>query len=149
MTVSRGPAFVVDASVGAKLVLKEEDSFRAHAVFRSASDGGGSLHVPDHFFVECAQALRRAVRRRDLDLGEAAAVAEALAGLGLESAECRHLAGDALRIAEEASITVYDALYVALADRTGAPLVTADRRLFDALSGTRHRVRWLGEFAEE
>jgi hypothetical protein len=38
-------------------------------------------------------------------------------------------------IARETGLTVYDSLYVALAVAQTAPLVTADRRLFEALRG--------------
>jgi len=138
---------VVDASVGAKLLLEEEGSAAAWAVFaRMKGAEPRVLHVPDLFFAECANAVRKAVRRRGMDSRSAAREVEALAGLEFESAELRHLAADALRVAEESAISVYDAVYVVLSDRTGAPLVTADRPLFDRLQGTRHRVRWLGEF---
>lgn len=136
---------VVDASVGAKLLLEEEGSAEAGAIFDGAAGARPrTLHVPDLFFAECANALRRAVQRRKMTPAEAAAEVDALAGLGVESTETRFLAAEALRIAVRARISVYDAVYVALSDRTGAPLVTADRELFDRLHGTRHRVRWLG-----
>ena len=39
----------------------------------------------------------------------------------------------ALRIAKQARIGVYDCLYVALAEREGCELVTADQRLINGL----------------
>jgi len=145
---SRSGGLVVDASVGVKFLLEEEGSGAARVVFDSRRGREPVvLHVPDLFFVECANAMRKAILKRGRPQEEAIRDVELLEALGVESAPVRHLASAALRIASEFSISVYDAVYVALSDRTGAPLVTADRPLFDRLRGTRHRVRWLGEFA--
>ena len=139
---------VVDASVGVKFLLEEEDSAAARVVFDlMVGEESRVLHVPDLFFAECANAMRKAVLRRGLDPEEAILEVAALVGLGMDSAPIRHLAADALGIATVSFASVYDAVYVALSDRTGAPLVTADRKLFERLHGTRHRVRWLGEFS--
>ena len=42
---------------------------------------------------------------------------------------------DAFRIASRSRVSVYDALYVALAQREGCRLVTADEKLIKALPG--------------
>jgi predicted nucleic acid-binding protein len=47
------------------------------------------------------------------------------------------LAGRAFEIAAELRHPVYDCLYVALAEREGATLVTADRHLIGRLAGSR------------
>jgi predicted nucleic acid-binding protein len=50
---------------------------------------------------------------------------------------------DAFAISAASGRTVYDAMYVALAVISNAPLVTADERLANALAA-RYPVRWLG-----
>jgi predicted nucleic acid-binding protein len=50
---------------------------------------------------------------------------------------------DAFAISAASGRTVYDAMYVALAIVSNAPLVTADERLANALAA-RYPVRWLG-----
>ena len=50
---------------------------------------------------------------------------------------------DAFAIAAASGRTVYDAMYVALAVISNAPLVSADERLANALAA-RYPVRWLG-----
>jgi predicted nucleic acid-binding protein len=57
----------------------------------------------------------------------------------------RPLLPNAFAIATTFGRTVYDATDVALAVESGAPLVTADERLVNALEG-RFPVRWLGAF---
>ena len=42
--------------------------------------------------------------------------------------------------------SVYDGLYVALADMLGGDLWTADRRLLQMLAGQAAYVRWLGDY---
>jgi predicted nucleic acid-binding protein len=50
----------------------------------------------------------------------------------------------ALPIAVTYDITAYDACYVALAQRLGIPLVTADQKLHGKLAGTPLAPVWLG-----
>jgi len=51
------------------------------------------------------------------------------------------------RIALENNLTIYDASYVALAERLNTTLYTADERLIEALSGEyRGRVKLLSEY---
>jgi predicted nucleic acid-binding protein len=48
------------------------------------------------------------------------------------------LLDEAIEISLETGASVYDCLYVALASRERCRLVTADRRLIDKMSQTRH-----------
>ena len=61
---------------------------------------------------------------------------------------CRPLLRDALTIALAFDRSVYDAVYVALAMVSNAPLLTADERLANAL-GVRFPIRWLGALSIE
>ena len=136
---------VVDSSVGVKLVLPEEGSAEAHRLAAAAfGAGGGGASVPDLFFPECANALRKGILRYGLSPDVVARGLRDLCAAGFEPEPTRGLVGPALELARAEGISLHDAIYVALSDRTGAPLVTADRALFDRLHGTRHRVRWLG-----
>jgi predicted nucleic acid-binding protein len=54
----------------------------------------------------------------------------------------------AFAIASAAGHSVYDCLYLALAEREDCPLVTADRRFYRAFAGGHlgHRMLWIEAF---
>lgn len=54
---------------------------------------------------------------------------DAFKSLGLRVVSDLELLGDAVRIAFENDITVYDSIYLALARRVGGVLITYDRKL--------------------
>lgn len=115
---------VVDASVLANaLADDEEDGDLARRRLRD----GGDLLAPDLVDVETASVLRCRWRAGDLPARRFSAAIDDLEALDL----ARYPALPLLRRAYElrSNVTPYDATYVALAERAGCPLVTADRRL--------------------
>jgi predicted nucleic acid-binding protein len=132
---------VVDASVGIKLIVAETDSSQAHQLFaHSALDPAASFHVPDLFFIECANILWKLIRRGIVALADAQAGLTALTQLSLVQHRLADLSVDALNIGAAQDITAYDAAYVAIAARENIPLITADDRLIRKLTGTSYRV---------
>lgn len=139
---------VVDASVGIKLFVAEPLSDEAHVLFgRLAAEPPARFHVPDLFYIECANILWKYVRRLGLAEEEAGLSVEQLGQLALHSTPTAGLAADALEIAMHYDLTAYDAAYVALGARMGLPLITADERLARTLAATGFDVRWLGSYA--
>ena len=126
-------ALVVDASVGLKWVLAEEDSAVAQALAISDAE----LLVPDFWLNEACNVLWLQVRRNVLT------PAEAREGLALLHAQVEPtptaalgLQDVALEIALAVNHSPYDTLYVAFALATGADkLVVADRRFAAAMRG--------------
>jgi predicted nucleic acid-binding protein len=51
-----------------------------------------------------------------------------------------------LPLAQRFGRSAYDAVYLALAESTRRPLVTADLRLYRAVQGHLSSVQWLGEY---
>jgi predicted nucleic acid-binding protein len=144
--VSGPPSFVVDASVGIKLVVVEDLSDAAMAIFSHlAATPRPQYHVPDLFYVECANILWKRMQRWGSPLAEAKEAIAFLRGLALVSAPTADLAADALAIAAERRITAYDACYVALSRRLGIPLVTADEKLRQKLAGSTFDIRRLAD----
>jgi len=137
--------YVVDASVGVKLLLPEEHSLHVQELFETAlRDGGSSLHVPDLFFVECANVLWKKVRRGEHPQSLAVQNLARLRALGLPTTPTSQLVDRALELACVHGTTVYDACYVALAERLDLPLLTADSRLVGLLSNAGIKTATLG-----
>ena len=139
-------SFVVDASVGIKLALNEELTDRAQALFSHLdADPPARLHVPDLFYIECANSLWKRVTRWNLPMTEAEQGITLIGGFPLYRVSTADLAPDALKIAAENGITAYDACYVALSRELGVPLVTADQKLLRRLAQSAFEIRWLGD----
>jgi hypothetical protein len=137
---------VLDASVAAKWFLPKADeplAAEAQQVLRGFSSGACRLLAPDLFWPEMGNVLWKAVRMGRISAESCDAAVEALERTGITAFPCLPLLKDAMAIARAFDRPVYDSIYVALAVLSGAPLVTADERLANALAG-RFPIRWLG-----
>jgi predicted nucleic acid-binding protein len=121
--------YVLDSSVAVKWVLPELDSTKA---LRLRADFQAALHeliAPDVFPVEVGHALTKAERRKIISVGLASNYATEVFRTGPQLHSYLPMLGRAISIASASRIAVYDCLYVALAEREGCELVTADDRL--------------------
>ena len=124
---------VVDASVIVKWYVPEPGSETAAAVMRS----GATLLAPDLVVAEVGNVLWKKVRRGELETEDATDLADRMAvGLPAALRSSQPLLRDAVELATAYDRTVYDALYIVLAVREGATLLTADDRLIRALRDT-------------
>ena len=125
---------VLDASAAVELLLA---TVRGDAVRRRISDSDETVHAPHLIDIEVAQVLRRLLRVGIIGVERAA---EAISDL-IEYPLTRY-PHDALlpRVWDlRGALTAYDAVYIALAEGLGAPLLTFDRGLASA-SGHRARI---------
>jgi predicted nucleic acid-binding protein len=123
--------YVLDASVGIKWVMNEVDSTEARHLRDDFRNQIHELIAPDSFPLEAAHALTKAGRR-----GIVTDATKLWVELMVDSPQLFPsvpLMLRALGIGSQASIGVYDCLYVALAEREGCELVTADTRLINSL----------------
>jgi predicted nucleic acid-binding protein len=127
--------YVLDASVAIKWVLPEVDQDRATLVRERARRGDLELIAPDHFPVEVAHALTKAQRRGLIRDPEVWCRLSDVLRYGPELHPSLPLLFPATAIAVAARIGVHDCLYVALAEREGCELLTADDRLRRNLPG--------------
>ena len=138
-------AYVVDASTAVKLYLTEPLAAEAIALFDLlTATPRAEFHVPDLFYAECANIFWKQVRKGVLTAAQVAGFDADLRALPLNRMPTFELTVSALPIATTYDITAYDACYVALAQRLGIPLVTADQKLHNKLAGTPLAPVWLG-----
>jgi predicted nucleic acid-binding protein len=124
---------IVDASVVVDLLVKPPAEI-AHIKVRLTDERAG--HAPHLLDVEVTHALRRLLLAGRLtDLSARRALRD-FALMGLKRWPHRALLGRVLSLRDQ--LTAYDAIYVAMAEATGATLVTRDARLARA---TGHRAR--------
>ena len=128
--------YVVDASVALKWVIPEVLSDRAARLL----DDGDALVAPEMLLVEVANALWRKLTRREITGREADRALELLSESGLDLTPATPLVGRALDLARMLQHPVYDCVYLALAERERATLVSADTRLVALASHRRLRV---------
>ena len=125
-------ACVLDASVVAVAFFQEDHADRAHRLLV----GEGALFAPDLIYAELANVIWKRHSRGELTPDEAARLLADLRSLPLQTTPCGDLVEAALELALRTERTVYDCLYLALAVRTKSIMVTADKRLVNALAGT-------------
>jgi predicted nucleic acid-binding protein len=121
---------VVDASIVVKWFLPEQSSEEA----RQLLDESLELVAPDLVYAEAGNAVLKRVRMRQLEAPIARRMVADIATIALQPVPSQVLLKDAMGVAISAGITVYDALYLALAVRLETQLVTADARLSATVS---------------
>lgn len=125
-------ALVVDSSVALKWVIEEDGSDQALAL------QGRELIAPALLRIETANVLRTLAARGALGVDQARQLFELLQSAPVTIVDHDdELEARALAIALELAHPVYDCVYLAVAEKTGLPLITADKRLLNRLSSTR------------
>ena len=127
-------ALVVDASVAVKWLVVEDGS----DVARDLLDDGDDLHAPRLLVSEVANAVWRKVRLGQVDRRSAGQLIATMSDTPVRWHADETVGADAIRLAIAHDRPVYDFMYIALARRLGTHVVTADRRLANALENTDH-----------
>jgi predicted nucleic acid-binding protein len=120
---------VLDASVAVRWVVPEQGSEEAAALLSQPV----TWVAPRLLVTEVASALRRKVSGGEISPSVAShalgAIVDAIADGVIQLTEDEHVVGAALTLAITLDRTLPDCLYLALAEREGASLATADRAL--------------------
>ncbi|MCX5684593.1 MAG: type II toxin-antitoxin system VapC family toxin, partial [Planctomycetota bacterium] len=137
---------VVDASVVAAAFFQEDHAAAARAILVA----GGELHAPDFLLTEVANVIWKRHGRREIDEAEARQLLADCLRLPLKISPSSGLVEPALELAMRTKRTVYDCLYLALAVKTKAVLVSTDKRFVNALAGGpfEKHIAWLGSLPE-
>ncbi len=140
---------VVDTSVAVGWVLVEVHSGQARSLLRDWQERAIRRVVPSWFACEVANVLYRRIGQ-ELTLREAQVghrvIMDQVVVLDFEPALATRAMELALSYRQSAS---YDAHYLALAERLGCELWTADRQFWSSTEGTLSWFRWVGEVGVE
>jgi len=118
--------------------MNEAGSKEARATVTNVLKKGYTLYTVDLALTEGLNAIwKHAGVLKDLKAEEANAAVEDLTRIydGLDIIAAREITAEAMHVALTQNITVYDALYIAAAQKTNGILYTADQKLHDAANG--------------
>jgi predicted nucleic acid-binding protein len=125
--------YILDSNIALKWVLAEPDSSTATQLRSDFQKGTHDLLAPDVFPIEVAHALTRAERQGRIVAGQAQLLWADVMLTPPRLEPSGVLLPRAIQISSIQRIGVYDCLYVALAEREGCELVTADDKLLKGL----------------
>ena len=137
---------VIDTSALVKYVLPEEDSPVAEKLVAYHRAGIANLMAPAYILVESANVLWKHIQRGNARPEDAVPSLRALRSLGIRLVPDADLLEGALMLAADNGISVYDALFCALAARESVQLITADNALVRRLTGTDIQATMLSEW---
>jgi len=138
---------VVDASIGIQLVVEEALSEQTEELFRHLTSAPPArLYVPDLFYLECANILRKYHQRFGYSRAQVEQSIALLRGLDVIVVPFIQIIESTVHLSLLHGITAYDASYVALADEYNLSLVTADIRLLNAMQHSAINVLTITDF---
>jgi len=125
----------IDACLYITHVMPDEDSAAVSALLREWRQAGASIVAPTLFRCECLNALRRAAIADRLSAETADIIREQILTFPVQLVALEDRAEEIwLRFVVELELpTVYDSLYLAVADDLGCELWTEDHRLYRAV----------------
>ena len=126
--------FVVDASVAVKWLVAEVEA----DVAEELATGSHDLHAPRLMASEVANALWRKARTGEIERRAAGILLADVQDMPVRWGADEILSANAARLALALDHPIYDCVYLALAHRIGATVVTADRRFATAVAPTEH-----------
>jgi len=137
---------VIDASVLIKFYVPEILSDKAEELLNRVAQGDVMLLAPDLIYPEVGNILWKKQRMKELTRPEVEEITDAIVSLPLNIEASKLLLPLAIDIGIAYKITIYDALYLSMARIYETKMITADRKLADAMAKTdlKEYVSWLG-----
>jgi len=129
-------SWIVDASVAAKWFFDEDLTEKARALISTDR----ALIAPDLILPEVCSVVWQRVLKREATVEQAHAVAKALPEILSLIVPSSEILIKALQISIELRHSIYDSMYLALAESRDIVFVTADRKLL----AVQRRGKWPG-----
>ena len=138
---------VVDTSVVLKWYLPDEHGVsEALSLLAESVEGGVMLHAPDLIDYEFVNAMWVAGKMGRIHVKDRDAAVKNFLNLEINKTDIRELFEIILALATEHNRSCYDAAYLALSMIVGAPLVTSDKRLYNAIKTKISSVIWIEDY---
>lgn len=137
---------IVDSSVVVKWFFAEDLSPQAIAVRQNWLGSRLDLLAPDLILTEVSNIIWKKQRLGSISSLEAKDTLTDLLALALPTVSSQSLLWAAYNLAQKYDRTVYDSLYLALSMQMQAELITADLRLYNAVSSKLSLVQYLGNY---
>jgi len=138
---------IVDASVLLCAFFPDEAQAQAQAVLREHAAGRERLKAPALIVYEVTNAVWQAERRRRISPAQSDEILQAASGLDIQLLPPHW--GEGLPLARRFDRSAYDAAYLALAEQLGEKMMTADKRLYNAVHSKLRWVLWVGDYHHE
>lgn len=139
---------VVDANIAIKLVVAEDDSHIAQALFEKWKVQRKVMLAPALFIYEITNILLKKARQNKITIEEAKSFSSLILDAGIEIYWPLDPAVpiNALNLAHAHRLpAIYDAHYLALAERENCEFWTADERLYNSVKDQLFRVRFMAD----
>lgn len=137
---------VIDSSVVVKWLFLETLNEQALAVRQDWEFSIVNLIAPDLMLVEVGNIVWKKQRLGLISEEEGTSAIADLLALEIPTVEPRNILPRAYSLARLFDRTVYDAIYLALAEEIGARFITADLRLYNAVGLSLGFVQYLGNY---
>ncbi len=131
--------YVVDASVTMKWFIPEIYSEAAIRLYQA----NYHLHAPAFMLLELGNVLSKKIRRDELRQKEGEIMLKEIHHFPVQQHADQRLFRPAYALALETQCSLYDCLYLALAETIDGKMVTADGKFHKALANSRHSKRML------
>ncbi|MGO8744828.1 MAG: type II toxin-antitoxin system VapC family toxin [Thermoguttaceae bacterium] len=125
--------YVLDASVAVSSVVSRPLTSKALRLRQDYQRGIHELIAPSVFSAEAASAVTKCERQKVIPVGQALPLLDDILSDLPQIHPYEPLLRRATAISSQTRAGLYDCLYVALAEREGCELVTADERLLNSL----------------
>ena len=145
---SRRKKYVLDASVVFKWYYKknETDLYSADILYNFLNSRQYILFAPQLLIYE----ILNAFRLKDEISGETidSIISELYDTIIILETD-KVLLKNAFLYARLLNVSVYDSIYIALSEKFDAPLITADKKLYESVKNLPHKVIMLSDFLEK
>jgi predicted nucleic acid-binding protein len=141
---------VVDASVALKWQFRDElETEQAIQMLTDFINGRIELISPTLFAYEVVSAVNIAVIKERLSEKEGLDTINDILSIGVNLINFAGFIERTFRFARIYNRSVYDCAYLALAEKEGCKIYTADKRLFNALKDRIKFIRWVGDYGKQ